>query len=80
MADRENASMNRDRLEAAVGSLEAMPRAVLLMLSLEGLDYGEIGRRIGISPLEVERHLATALCHLHAVLYGGDGSGTETRG
>jgi DNA-directed RNA polymerase specialized sigma24 family protein len=77
MADKADASIELARLERAVRSLETKPREVFLMFSLEGLDYIEIGRRVGMSVREVESQVAAAFYHLSCVLHCGEGSGGE---
>lgn len=77
MADEADASIDLARLERAVMSLEAKPREVLLMLSLDGFDYFEIGRRMRMSVREVERQVAAAMYHISSALHADEENGRE---
>lgn len=72
MAGSARASTELARLERAVRSMEEEPRTVFLMHRLDGFDYGEIGRRLGMSVGEVERQMAAAMYHLACALGIGD--------
>lgn len=52
------------RLEAALRSMPIIEREIFLAVRLDDLSYGEIARRTGRSPQEVERCFATALRHI----------------
>lgn len=52
------------RIAAALGRLPARRREIFLLHRLDGLDYAEIARRLGIGAEEVERHIAAALLHI----------------
>ena len=52
------------RLEAAVASMPELPRTIFLLLRLEGLDYRQAGKRLGLSVHDVERNFADAMAHL----------------
>jgi hypothetical protein len=47
-------------------------RTVFLMHLLDGFDYGEIGRRLGITVGDVERRFAAAMYHMSCELDGSD--------
>jgi DNA-directed RNA polymerase specialized sigma24 family protein len=49
------------RIRAAVRALPEPERAVFRLCAFDGLDYPEIADRFGITVIEVERLLATAL-------------------
>jgi len=72
MAGSARASTELARLERAVRSMEDGPRTVFLMHRLDGLDYVEIGRLLGMSVGEVERQIAAAMYHLACALGIGD--------
>lgn len=61
-----------ERLRQAVLRLPSMTRAVYLMSARDDLAYPEIARRLSISRIEVERHLADALLFLYDEIYGED--------
>ena len=52
------------RLRRASAKLDPRTREVFLLHRSEGLSYGEIAERLGISPEAVERHIADALYDL----------------
>lgn len=55
-------------LEAALAQLPEHKRQALLLFKVEGLSHKEIGQRLGVSHRTVERYVADALAHCHAVL------------
>jgi RNA polymerase sigma factor (sigma-70 family) len=52
------------RLRRALTKLDPRTREVFLLHRSEGLSYGEIAQRLGISAVAVERHIAHALFDL----------------
>jgi DNA-directed RNA polymerase specialized sigma24 family protein len=72
MAGSARASFEMARLERAMASMEEGPQTVFLMHLLDGFDYREIGRRLGMSVGEVERQMAAAMYHMSCELDGGD--------
>lgn len=56
------------QLVAALGELPERRRAVFVLHRFDGLRYGEIARRLGISLSSVEKHMIKALAHLTARL------------
>lgn len=61
------------RLAAAIITLPMAERAVYLLSAVDGLDYPQIGFRLGLTVDDVERHMAGAMRALHRELYDGDG-------
>ena len=59
-----SAEMERLRLTRALAKLDPQTREVFLLHRSEGLSYGEIAERLGISAEAVERHIADALFDL----------------
>lgn len=59
-----SAETERLRLRRALAKLEPRTREVFLLHRLDGLTYGEIAERLGISAEAVERHIADALYDL----------------
>lgn len=72
MAGSARASFDLARLERAVASMEEGARMVFLMHLLDGFDYREIGRRLGMSVGEVEARFAAAMYHMSCELDAGD--------
>ena len=58
------------RLEQAMKAVPRRTREVFLAHLLDGLTYLEIAERTGLSLLEVERHVARAICAIDRSLYG----------
>jgi RNA polymerase sigma-70 factor (ECF subfamily) len=58
----------RHTLEAALDTLRAPQRAVILMYDLEGYSHREIAERMGISEMMSRRHLSDARAALRRVL------------
>lgn len=56
------------RLAAALDELPERRRAVFLLHRIDGLRYGDIAARLGISVSSVEKHMIKALAHLAAWL------------
>ena len=61
------------RLAAAIITLPMAERAVYLLSAVDGLDYPEIGFRLGLTVDDVERHMAGAMRILHRQLYDEGG-------
>lgn len=59
-------------MERALRALPRMTREVFLAHRLDGLDYIEIGRIARLSPHEVQRHMAKALCQLSRFMDGDE--------
>ena len=53
-----------NRMRAALGTMDEMQRAVFERARFRNLEYRQIGRELGITAREVERHLAAALLHI----------------
>ncbi|HTU12639.1 MAG TPA: sigma factor-like helix-turn-helix DNA-binding protein [Allosphingosinicella sp.] len=51
-------------LQLAFGILPPVTREVFRLHRVEGLDYAEVAARLGMTALEVERHVAEALYEL----------------
>lgn len=63
--------MGREALAQLLASLCELPerrRAVFVLHRFDGLRYGEIAKRLGISLSSVEKHMIKALAHLTARL------------
>jgi RNA polymerase sigma-70 factor (ECF subfamily) len=61
--------IGRQALKAAAVALMELPqrtRQVFVLRRLEGLPYGEIARRLGLSVSAVEKHMVRAMRHLIA--------------
>src|SRR5690606_19301955 len=59
--------MGREALAGLLAALAELPerrRAVFLLHRVDGLRYGEIAARLGISVSSVEKHMIKALAHL----------------
>lgn len=52
------------RLEQAVGKLPRLQREIFLACRLDAMSYDEIARRTRLTPQEVERHIAKAVCKI----------------
>ena len=73
LASPERTTMGRQdlaRLARAVDSLPPRCREVFLLARIEGLNYPEIGDRLGISPKTVYSHLVKALALLKLAMDG----------
>jgi RNA polymerase sigma factor (sigma-70 family) len=60
-----------ERLAALQVALAGVPEhkcQALILFKIEGLSHKEIGQRLGVSHRTVERYVADALAHCHAVL------------
>jgi len=53
-----------ERVQEGIARLPPRTREIFLLQRLEGLPYGEIARRIGISESAVEKHISRALAFL----------------
>lgn len=53
-----------DRLRAAVLELPERTRQIFVLHRIDGLTYGEVAARLGISESSVQKHLAKALRHV----------------
>jgi len=62
-----------NRMRAALGTMDEMHRAVFERARFRNLEYRQIAHELGITPREVERHLASALLHIWR--YTDPGSG-----
>jgi RNA polymerase sigma-70 factor (ECF subfamily) len=76
--DAERRLIASERLQRALACIDAMPprrREVFLLHRLEGLTYGKIAKRLGISRKTVEDHMSTAMLQLSRGMdqYDGDG-------
>jgi DNA-directed RNA polymerase specialized sigma24 family protein len=58
------------RLQAVVDEMPEPRRSVYLLCARDGLDYGRIGKRLGLPVGRVERYLAEALVDLMTALDG----------
>ena len=71
----EHVSIHRERVEAFVRALEAMPplrRDVFVRRRLHGESYDEIGKALGLNPAAVEKHMVRALEWLHRQISAHD--------
>jgi RNA polymerase sigma factor (sigma-70 family) len=53
-----------NRMRTALDTMDEMQRAVFERARFRNLEYRQIARELGITPREVERHLASALLHI----------------
>lgn len=60
------------RIQCALDTMDALPRAVFDLHRYRDLDYPRIAVELNVSVAEVERHLAAAMLH---ILRCTDGSG-----
>ena len=58
------------RLLSALEELTPKCRTVFLLQRYEGLSYSEIARRLGVSQSAIEKHMMSAIRHLHRRLDG----------
>jgi DNA-directed RNA polymerase specialized sigma24 family protein len=56
------------RFHAALDRLPPVPRAVYLLSATDGLSYGDIAFRLGLSVGEVQMYLAQALSSLTGLM------------
>lgn len=49
------------RVDTAIGAMRPKTRDVFLLHRIDGLDYSEIGQRMGLSVKGVEKHISAAL-------------------
>lgn len=72
----ESAIITRDelnRMDRIMNAMPAKPREVFRLARIEGLNYAEIGRRLGLSRQTVHQHMTRALLALQlAVQSSGD--------
>ncbi len=59
-------------MERAMRALPRLTREIFLAHWLDSLGYAEIGRIVGITPRQVERHVAKALYRLSCFLDGDE--------
>jgi DNA-directed RNA polymerase specialized sigma24 family protein len=59
------------RIQHALDTMDALPRAVFDLHRYRDLDYHRIAVELGISVAEVERHLAAAMLHILRCTDGG---------
>ena len=71
----EDVFLQEERFEILAAALEALPlkqRRLVLLNRFEGLSYGEIGRRFGMSGENVRKHVERSLAHCaHALEAAG---------
>jgi RNA polymerase sigma factor (sigma-70 family) len=60
--------LDGERLQQAIESLPAKPRAALIMQRRDGLTYAQIGVRLGVSPDMVKKYLASAIARCRLTL------------
>lgn len=60
------------RIEAALATMDDLPRAVFERHCFRDLDYLQIAAELDIGVDAVERHLAAAMLHLLRSIDGGD--------
>ena len=70
MTARPNEADELVRLAAAIDTLPMAERAVYLLGAVDGLDYPQIGFRLGVSVGEVERLTAGAVFAVDRALHG----------
>lgn len=74
-------TMNREdrtrlaRLERAVATMGSPMREIFLMHRLESIGYPEIGERLALSVMEVERNIADAMVHLMRAMEEAESGG-----
>ena len=62
-ATQEDEFVNRDRLDRVMKAIESLPdrqKRVLILRTLDGLDYEDIARKEGMSPLNARVQLSSA--------------------
>jgi RNA polymerase sigma-70 factor (ECF subfamily) len=59
------------RLEEAMLNMPKMQREIFMAHRLDGMSYGEIARRTGLTAGQVERHMARAIYKLDKQLHDG---------
>lgn len=59
------------RIQYALDTMDALPRAVFDLHRYRDLDYPRIAVELNISVAEVERHLAAAMLHILQCTDGG---------
>jgi RNA polymerase sigma factor (sigma-70 family) len=67
------------RMEEAMRNIPKLQREIFLAHRLDGMSYGEIARRTGLTVRQVERHMARALYKLAKQIEGGKLSWWERR-
>jgi DNA-directed RNA polymerase specialized sigma24 family protein len=72
MTPRRNEADELVRLAAAIDMLPMAERAVYLLGAVDGLDYPQIGFRLGLSVAEVERFTASAVLAIDRALHDSD--------
>lgn len=58
------------RLEQAVRNLPRLQRQIFLACRLDAMSYDEIAQRTGLTPQQVERHIANAVCKIDRQMDG----------
>ena len=58
------------RLEQAVRNLPRLQREIFLACRLDAMSYDEIARRTGLTPQQVERHVARAIYKIDCQMDG----------
>ncbi|MEJ0023945.1 MAG: sigma-70 family RNA polymerase sigma factor [Alphaproteobacteria bacterium] len=58
------------RLRIVLGELKPKTREIFLLNRLDGLSYTQIAVRYGLTPSAIEKHMMTALAHLHKRMNG----------
>jgi RNA polymerase sigma factor (sigma-70 family) len=51
-------------VEAALLELDPLPRQIFMLARLEGMSHREIGKRLGLEPVQVSRQVERAMAHL----------------
>lgn len=75
--ERKNDRDTARELERALARMSRLRRKIFLAVRLDGMDYEEVARRMGLSVRRVERELAKALRDLDAA--GGRSSSLNRR-
>lgn len=58
------------RVDAALATMPEPTFAIFAAFRFDGLSYDQIAKCHGMSVRDVERHIALALRHLHATVFG----------
>jgi RNA polymerase sigma-70 factor (ECF subfamily) len=70
MSDTSDRDQQR-RMQEALGKLPKVQREIFLAHRVDDLSYREIARRTGLTPRQVERHMAGAIYKLVKQMDGG---------